>query len=176
MKSSNALRVTAALLVAFAAFFGVDKIGPAIAQSSLTAYYRAMFHVNSRDVSGQSNGLMQITGGGSYDWDSSFLRGSGSYSCLEAVGDGPLSGCAPGQGTRWETDDLFFSTQYRCYGGPDRVAVTGASTVVFLANFYRAGDGRVASLRAKMIVSMEDLDPDVPGFQQVWIEGVGCGT
>jgi len=176
MNSGNMFRVIAVLLVACAAFFGIDRMGAAIAKSSLTAYYRAMFHVNSRDVSGLSNGVMQVTGGGSYDWDTGFLRGSGSYGCLTAVGSGPLSGCASGQGTRWETDELLFSTQYSCTGSSDRVAATGASTVVFLANFYRAGDGRDASFRAKMIISAEDLDPDVPGVQHVWIEGVGCGT
>jgi hypothetical protein len=49
-------------------------------------------------------------------------------------------------------------------------------TVVLLAEFYRAGDGIDESFRAQMIVSSTDLAPDIPGVQNIWIQGVGCGT
>jgi hypothetical protein len=136
-----------------------------------------MFHVNSRDVSGYPTGTMHITGGGSYDWDTGFIRGSGSFTCATSVEQGPLAGCTERQGTRWAATDLLFSAQYACNpGGPSSVAVTGPESVAFLADFYRKGDGRDASLRAKVIVSTADLAPDLPGEQHVWIEGVGCGS
>jgi hypothetical protein len=47
---------------------------------------------------------------------------------------------------------------------------------VLLADFYRAGDGNDESFTGKMIVSTQDLDPETPGVQNVWIEKVGCGT
>jgi hypothetical protein len=27
-----------------------------------------------------------------------------------------------------------------------------------------------------MIVSDTDIDPDMPGLQNLWVQGVGCGT
>ena len=43
------------------------------------------------------------------------------------------------------------------------------------ADFYRQGDGVHESFTALMIVSSVDLDPDQPGIQNVWVQGVGCG-
>ncbi len=44
------------------------------------------------------------------------------------------------------------------------------------ADFYRQGDGVDESFTAHMFVSAVDEAPDLPGIQNVWIEGVGCGT
>jgi hypothetical protein len=41
--------------------------------------------------------------------------------------------------------------------------------------FYRQGDGNTASFTAKMFVSTDDEGFDLPGNQNVWIQGVGCG-
>jgi len=49
-------------------------------------------------------------------------------------------------------------------------------TAVLKADFYRAGDGNDESFRANMIVSAHDLDPDLDGVQNVWVQGVGCAT
>jgi hypothetical protein len=27
-----------------------------------------------------------------------------------------------------------------------------------------------------MIVSAKDIAPDIPGLQNIWVQGVGCGT
>jgi len=45
-----------------------------------------------------------------------------------------------------------------------------------MADFYRQGDGNDESFTAKMIVSNSDLAADIPGVQNVWIQGVGCGS
>ena len=55
-------------------------------------------------------------------------------------------------------------------------ATTGEDTVVLRADFYRAGDGNDESFTANMIVSTQDLDPHIGGVQNVWVQGVGCGT
>jgi len=47
---------------------------------------------------------------------------------------------------------------------------------VLQADFYRAGDGNDESFHAQMIVSATDIAPDVPGLQNLWVQGVGCGT
>ena len=55
-------------------------------------------------------------------------------------------------------------------------ATTSEHTVVLKADFYRAGDANDESFTAQMIVSDEDLDRLTPGTQNLWIQGVGCGT
>ena len=53
--------------------------------------------------------------------------------------------------------------------------MTDGNTVVLLADFYRQGDGNIESFTAHMSVSEVDEAPDLSGFQNVWIEGVGYG-
>ena len=48
--------------------------------------------------------------------------------------------------------------------------------MVLQADFYRAGDGNDESFTAQMIVSEQDLAPDIPGVQTLWVQGVGCGS
>jgi hypothetical protein len=43
--------------------------------------------------------------------------------------------------------------------------------LVLAADFYRAGDGNDESFTAPMIVSTDDIAPDVGGVQNVWIQG-----
>jgi hypothetical protein len=42
-----------------------------------------------------------------------------------------------------------------------------------LAAFYSAGNGHHKSFTAQMIFSAEDIAPDIPGTQNVWVQGVG---
>jgi hypothetical protein len=71
------------------------------------------------------------------------------------------------------------STNFKCTGSalePLKTAITDENTVGLDADFYRAGDGNDESFTAQMIVSAEDLAPDIGGIQNVWIQGVGCGS
>ncbi len=53
--------------------------------------------------------------------------------------------------------------------------MTDDNTVVMIADFYRQGDGIDESFTARMFVSEVDEALDLPGTQNVWIQGVGCG-
>jgi hypothetical protein len=53
---------------------------------------------------------------------------------------------------------------------------SGDSTAVLQGDFYRAGDGVDESFTAQMIVSASDIAPDIEGLQNLWVQGVGCGT
>jgi hypothetical protein len=79
---------------------------------------------------------------------------------------------------RWDTVALLPSFTFKCTGDAaeaPKLAVTSADRVVLKADFYRAGDGIDESFTANMIVSAQDLAPDISGTQNVWIQGVGCG-
>jgi hypothetical protein len=54
--------------------------------------------------------------------------------------------------------------------------VTDEDTAVLLSDFYRAGDGIDESFKAQLIISQDDLAPEIEGVQNVWIQGVGCGS
>ena len=101
------------------------------------------------------------------------------YLCTSDVGQGPLAGCLSGQGVRWDTVELRASTSFKCTGAatePLKTASTDEDTVVLLADFYRAGDGVDESFTAQMIVSADDIAPDIAGTQNAWIQGVGCAS
>jgi hypothetical protein len=130
-------------------------------------------------VSGFPTGAVTVTGGGAYDLASDFVHSAGGFSCLETVAQGPLSGCLAGQGVRWDTAALLPSTTFKCTGAATetlKTAKTSDTTVVLEADFYRAGDGIHESFTAQMIVSDTDIAPDIPGLQNLWVQGVGCGT
>jgi hypothetical protein len=79
---------------------------------------------------------------------------------------------------RWDTVQLLASTTFKCNGAADtaHTVTTESDTVVLLADFYRAGDGIHESFAdVPMFVSNQDERPDLPGDQNVWISGVGCG-
>jgi hypothetical protein len=106
---------------------------------------------------------------------------------LEDVKQGPLSvsinsddpgPCLAGQGVRWDTAQLLQSTQFKCTGGaaePLKSASTSDTRVVLQADFYRAGDANEESFTAQIIVSDTDIAPEIPGIQNLWVQGVGCG-
>ncbi len=128
---------------------------------------------------------MFLTGGGSFDAASASnvvpsetdVKSGGGFRCEATVAQGPLNGCAAGEGVRWDTAQLLASTRFRCTGADAAKEIaTGAGTVVLLADFYRAGDGNHESFTAQMIVSATDIAPDIPGDQTLWVQGVGCGS
>ncbi|HEY1307637.1 MAG TPA: hypothetical protein VGF24_28985 [Vicinamibacterales bacterium] len=86
--------------------------------------------------------------------------------------------CLAGQGVRWDTAQLLQSTQFKCTGGaaePLKSASTSDTRVVLQADFYRAGDANEESFTAQIIVSDTDIAPEIPGIQNLWVQGVGCG-
>jgi len=130
-------------------------------------------------VSGFPSGAVFLTGGGAYNLSTGFVHSGGGFRCLEDVNKGPLMGCAAGEGVRWDTAELLTSTTLKCTGAAEemaKTATTSDTTAVLQADFYRAGDGIDESFTAQMIVTTEDLDPDIEGVQNLWVQGVGCGT
>jgi hypothetical protein len=137
------------------------------------------FGFNARDISGFPTGAASLTGGGSYNAVTGFVKSAGGFRCTSDVGQGPLAGCLSGEGVRWDTVELRRSTTFKCTGSavePLKTATTDENTVVLLADFYRAGDGNDESFTAQMIVSADDIAPDIAGIQNVWIQGVGCAS
>jgi hypothetical protein len=136
-------------------------------------------------ASGFPTGKVRLTGGGSYDPATASntvptetsVASSGGFDCVETIAQGPFSGCAEGQGVRWDTAQLLASTNFKCTpNDAAKLATTGTHTAVLLADFYRAGDGNHESFTAQMIVSDSDLAPNIDGIQNLWVQGVGCGT
>jgi hypothetical protein len=152
---------------------------------------KVSFGFNAKFISGFPTGAVFLTGGGAFDPAGGFLKTGGHFRCLEDVNQGPLSmsvnphdpgSCLAGQGVRWDAKDgttqLLASFPFKCTGAADedlKTAVTSDNTVVMLADFYRAEDGNDESFQAQMVVSEVDLAPDIPGIQNIWIRGVGCG-
>jgi hypothetical protein len=137
------------------------------------------FGFNATDISGFPTGAATLTGGGAYNPVSGFVNSAGGFRCTSDVGQGPLKGCLAGEGVRWDTVDLRRSTSFKCTGAaaePLKTVSTDETTVGLDADFYRAGDGNDESFTAQMIVSAEDIAPDISGIQNVWIQGVGCAS
>ena len=150
-----------------------------IAPTASAAPGNVGFGFNATDIKGFPTGAAFLTGGGSYNPGSGFVHSAGGFRCTSDVGQGPLSGCLAGQGVRWDTVELLPSTTFKCTGSaaePLKTEVSDENTVVLLADFYRAGDGDDESFTAQMIVSADDIAPDVTGIQNVWIQGVGCAS
>jgi len=158
---------------------------PALARSaSQGSHSRQGFGFNGT-VSGFPTGVVFLTGGGSFDIATASnvvptdtrVSGGGGFRCTDAVAQGPLNGCAAGEGVRWDSVQLLASTNFKCSPADvAKPAVTGTDRVVLLADFYRAGDGVNESFTAQMIVSTRDIANDIPGIQNVWIQSVGCGA
>jgi len=145
------------------------------------------FGFNAGSIKGFPTGEAFLTGGGAYDPATGFVKSAGGFRCLQDVLQGPLSvsinpgdpgSCLTGQGVRWDTVQLLPSFQFKCTGAvgePLKTAVTDGNTVVLVADFYQQGDGNEESFTARMFVSAVDEAPELPGVQNVWIQGVGCG-
>ena len=151
---------------------------------------RQSFGFNAASIKGFPTGEAFLTGGGAYDPETGFLKTGGGFRCLQDVLQGPLSvsinsddpgSCLTREGIRWDAADvapLLPSFQFKCTGAASealKTVVTDGNTVVMVADFYRQGDGNEESFTAKMFVSAEDEAPDLPGIQNVWVQGVGCG-
>jgi hypothetical protein len=179
---SNTTNRTTVILAA--AFFIAASLLFVPASKALNSGGNNAFGFNSPEIAGFPTGHASLNGGGAYNLATRFVNSGGGFRCTEEVNQGPLAGCQAGQGVRWDTVDLLTTTTFKCTGAasePLKTANTSPGkttpdTVVLLADFYRAGDGNDESFTAKMIVSTQDLDPDLPGMQNVWIQGVGCGS
>jgi hypothetical protein len=161
-------------LVAFAAAAALALSASALAKNGQTG-----FGFNAREISGFPTGAATLTGGGSYNPETGSAKSAGGFRCTSDIGQGPLAGCLSGEGVRWDTVELRRSTTFKCTGAAAetlKTATTDQNTVVLLADFYRAGDGNDESFTAQMIVSADDIAPDIDGIQNVWIQGVGCAS
>jgi hypothetical protein len=157
--------------------FALAATALALSASALASDGQTGFGFNARDITGFPTGAATLTGGGSYNPETGFAKSAGGFRCTSDVGQGPLAGCLAGEGVRWDTVELRRSTTFKCTGAaaePLKTATTDENTVVLLADFYRAGDGNDESFTAQMIVSADDIAPDIGGIQNVWIQGVGC--
>ena len=135
------------------------------------------FGFNAHGITGASTGAVDLTGGGAFNAGSGFVHSGGGFRCTNTVTEGPLTGCVTGQGVRWDTASLLRGTMFKCTASEAlQPANTATETVVLSADFYRAGDGNDESFNANMIVTTHDLDRDLPGIQNVWVQGVGCTT
>jgi hypothetical protein len=149
---------------------------------------RVAFGFNAPRISGFPTGAVRLTGGGSFDLTTGTGNSAGGFDCLADVLQGPLSvnrspksvgPCLRGQGVRWDTAELLRGTTFKCTGAAGEAlkpAATNDDTVVLQADFYRAGNGNDESFTAQMIVADHDLAPDIAGTQNIWVQGVGCGT
>jgi hypothetical protein len=135
------------------------------------------FKFHESTISGVANGgSIRLTGHGEYALPD-VEHAKGDFRCVTSVNNGPLNGCAAGEGRHWDAAALLTSTGFKCLG-PDslKTATSNDHTVVLRADFFREHDGKDKSFTASMIVSDVDIAPDVPGIQNVWIQGVGCGS
>lgn len=124
-------------------------------------------------------GKITLSGRGSYDASSGLVQAGGSFVATENITSGPLAGLRAGEGVRWRATQLLAESGFKCGGSaaePLKTAVTGEDTAVMQVEFHRAGSGANAMPPAKLFVSRLDLDPDAPGVQNIWIQGVGCGS
>jgi len=118
---------------------------------------------------------VRLDGGGSYDAQSGQISLGGGYKVLKDITAGPLGGLRQFDGTRWKATEILADAPFKCAGADAaKTVATDDDTVVFLADFFRGGEGAVAFFHAKIFLSANDEDPDQPGIQNVWIQGVGC--
>jgi len=139
------------------------------------------FGFNAPQISGFPTGSVALTGGGAFNVDTSkgFAHAGGTFSCTSPVDQNqpPFGGCQTGEGVRWDTEEVLPNTLFKCSASETaKLVSTTQDTVVLNADFYRASDGNDESFTAKMIVSTRDIDGDVSGTQNIWVQGIGCGT
>jgi hypothetical protein len=175
-KMSRRTRMLARAAAVLAAAVPVVVLG---ASAAVATGPNVGFAFNARDVKGAPAGAVRLTGGGVFSTDNGFVRAGGHFRCTSSVSQGPLAGCAAGEGVRWHSAELLASTPFKCTGAASealKTATTDARTVALRSAFFRAGDGRNASFTSNMFVSANDLAPDIEGVQNVWVQGVGCAT
>jgi len=149
------------------------------ATTAMAAGTNTGFGFNARDVAGFPTGEVTLTGGGAFNAATGSAHSAGGFRCDSQVSQGPLAGCLAGEGVRWDTAALLPGTTFKCTGSPNEAlkpATTSDRTVVLRSDFYRAGDGNDESFTANIIISADDIAPDIAGVQDVWIQGVGCAS
>jgi hypothetical protein len=156
-------------------------IAPLGSSTALAAGSTVGFGFHAPAVSGFPAGSVALTGGGAFNLSAAAgsVHAGGGFSCTQDVGQGFLAGCLQGEGVRWDTAGLLTNTTFKCTGAASespKSATIGQDTVVLQADFYRAGDANDESFGAQMIVSARDIAGDIQGVQNVWVQGVGCGT
>jgi hypothetical protein len=154
-------------------------IAPLGSSAALAAGPMVGFGFAAPDISGFPTGSVALTGGGAFNVAADSVHAGGGFSCTHEVDQSFLAGCLQGQGVRWDSDELLSTTSFKCTGGAGEAlkpATTGTDTVILQADFYRAGDANDESFTAQMIVSTRDIADDIQGVQNVWVQGVGCGT
>jgi hypothetical protein len=178
--TTRSLKPLRALLAVAAAASLVVALG---ASTAAAAAPTVGFGFAVRDVSGfpADHGSVALTGGGAFNLNptAGSVHAGGGFSCTSAATQGFFTGCLTGQGVRWDTADLLPNTMFKCTGAAGeqlKPASTNSDTVVLKADFYRAGDANDESFTAQMIVSTSDIAGDIQGDQNVWVQGVGCGT
>ena len=143
---SFALRFLLAVLGGSLALGCSDGTSP-----SPTDAMRPAFKVGGRSgfgfngsVNGFGTGEVRLTGGGSFDPGTAdntvptptSVASAGGFDCTRAVGQGPLLGCADGEGVRWDTVQLLESNTFRCTTSEvARPATTDGHTAVLLADW-----------------------------------------
>ena len=173
------LRRSPVRLLGVFAVVAATLVVPLGSSSALASAPRVGFGFHARDISGFPTGSVSLTGGGAFDLNTLTIHAGGGFSCTHDVNQLFLAGCLQGQGVRWDTAGLLSSTSFKCTGALTEAlkpATTGSGTVVLQADFYRAGDANDESFSAQMIVSTQDIAGDIPGVQNVWVQGVGCGS
>jgi hypothetical protein len=160
------------------AAIGLVAIGLSAASASASNAYstRTSFAFISPHIAGAPTGSVAMAGFGRYDTSAGTLRANGLFRCTDTVAQGPLSGCMSGQGVRWSSTGLNATQRFVCGTDAAKTVITDTRTVAFKADFFRAGDYVTPSFSANVIVSAHDIAPDVPGVQNTWIQGVGCGS
>jgi opacity protein-like surface antigen len=164
---------TRVLVGATAALAAAALILVSGASAAVAAGPNTTFAFSARGI----GGAVALTGGGAFGSSSHPAHSGGGFRCTSPVSSGPLAGCQTGEGVRWDSDALLTGTNFRCVANEALKPVsTGDGTVVLHADFYRAGDGTHESFNANMFVSTRDIDDEIPGVQNVWVQGVGCAT
>jgi hypothetical protein len=154
-------------------------LAPLGSSPALAAGPTVGFGFHAADISGFPTGSVALTGGGAFNLSDTTGHAGGGFSCTHEVDQLFLAGCLQGQGVRWDIASVLPSTTFKCTGALGEAlkpATTGQDTVVFQADFYRAGDANDESFSAQMIVSTQDIAGDIQGVQNVWVQGVGCGS
>ena len=147
--------------------------------SALASSPMVGFGFTASDVSGFPTGSVALNGGGAINIDALTGHAGGGFSCTHEVAQAFLSGCLQGQGVRWDTAAVLRGTSFKCTGSIAEALKpisAGPDTVVLQADFYRAGDANDESFSAQMIISTQDIAHDIQGIQNVWVQGVGCGS
>ena len=171
IRSVNMRRTVLALVAAvFAVLLG--------SSATFASADNTHFNFMAPNISGAS-GAVFMTGGGTFNATSGVIHTDGGFRCTSTVSGGPLAGCLARQGGHWEAANALRSTPFKCTATDPagvKTATISPDTAVLRANFFQDGEGHQVSFTANVIVSTNDIAPDVPGIQNAWIQGVGCGS